>query len=242
MKRADIEPFGVYSKVSYRDSRQGWPVMILSTDSYLLDWRTSDVTHAGSARLVQGDYRTRSAVGLLSVSLAFDMHSGTGDEGDGPPMDVQEFHRKVARLRERASVRAAIAAIQAKAERGYGCPNEVYAVMNQDGTVLGFYELLTGLQMIAGDYVALTLAERQRAAETARYVAAAKQARTENVATFQRLAERLDKLGITGYWCSPHESPTRFEGLRFEDMERLLDLAEQAELPGEWVKKPEHGI
>lgn len=227
MKRGDITPGEVYSKVSYRDSRQGWPVLILTTHSYEQHYRTDVLANVGNARLVQGSVvHRKSAVGLLAVSLSFSMHTPQGEDGDGPLMDVLEFRAKVEQVRELVSVKAAIQAIEQRAREGWSTDRNALLIHDAEGTVVGSYELLTGLQMIQGPYVALTLAERDRERMVAQYAAEAEQTRMANVATFQRLAERLDKLGITGYWCAPYESPTRFERLTFEDMERLIDLAE----------------
>lgn len=220
MKRSDITPGQVVSKVSFRDSRQGWPIMILSLDSYRRDWHGRAVELAGRDRLVAGSHRL-SEVGLLTVSLAFSMN----DTGESPPMDVLDFRIKAEKLRELASADAAVAALSAGKAWD---DREHLHIKDADGELLGVYELLTGLQMVAGDYVELILAERQRAAQSARYAAEAEQARVANVERFNGLAGRLDELGITGYHAGSYESPSRFERLRFEDMERLLDLAESA--------------
>jgi hypothetical protein len=227
MKRADIKPGQVVSKLSYRDSRQGWPVLILSTDSYTQDWRTSNVTHAGRERLVQGSYR-KSAVGLLAVNLGFSMHTNRGDEGDQPPMDVLEFRVKVEQVRELVSIGAAMEALYTRAREGFSVNHNALLIRDAEGLVVASYELLTGLQLVDGDYIEQTLAERRRQAELSRYAGEAEQARVANVATYRALAGRLDALGITGYHVADWESPTRFEKLSFEDMERLVELAELA--------------
>ena len=224
MKRADITPGEVYSLASYRDDRQGRPIMILDTHSYQRHHRTHVVDYAGTDRLVQGDYR-KSAVGLLTVKLAFDMHSGRGEEGNEPPMDVLEFRAKVEELRELVSVQAAIKALNVEAA-SWDDRDHLY-IHNAEGEFLGTYELLTGLQMVQGPYVALTLAERQRQAQSHAYAEQAEQERVADVARYRSLAERMDKLGITGYHVADWESPHgRFEKLAFNDLALLLDLAE----------------
>lgn len=229
MKRKDITPGKVYSLLSYRDSRQGWPVMILSKDSYQKHHRTHVVDIAGNDRLVQGDY-LRSAVGLIVVKLGFSMTEPTGPDGDGPMMDVRDFHRKVAVLRERASVVKGLAALNDSRDRAWD-DREHLNIRDQDGILLGHYELLTGLQMVQGPYVELTLAERQAEAQRTRYGQEAEQARVADVATYRSLAARLDALGITGYHCGDRESPHgRFEKLTFEDMDTLVSLAEDGAL------------
>lgn len=225
MKRSNIEPGMVVSKVSYRDQRQGSPVLILSTDSYQRHWREGTLTNAGRERLISGDYRN-SAVGLLAVDLTFNMHAGTGDEGDGPPLDVLEFRARVEQVRELVSVPAAIAAIEQRAREGFLSEHNPLVVRDAEGTVVGSYELLTSLQMVQGEYVPLTLAERQRAAQSTRYAHEHEQRRVRDVARFNELAGRLDNLGITGYHAASYESPSRFAAMSFEDTERLVELAE----------------
>ena len=215
MKRTEIEPGGVYSQVSYRDSRKGWPVMILSEASYTMDWRTKVLDHAGMTRLVQGDYR-KSAVGLLAVKLGFSMNEGE---------DVLDFRAKVEKLRELVDVSAAITALNASGDKGWD-DREHLNIRDAEGELLGHYVHLTGLQMVMGPYVELTLAERRAEAQRDAYAAEHEQQRVANVATFRSLAGRLDNLGITGYHAADWESPTRFEALSFEDMERLVELAE----------------
>lgn len=219
MKRTDITPGQVVSQVTFRDSRQGWPVMVLSTDPYEQDRRRFDVVRARGARLSQGSY-SRNAVGLLAVRLSFSMNN----VGEGQPMDVLTFRAKAERLYGLASVEHAPAAIEANAIGS----EHARDILDDDGTPLGRYVLLTGLQMIAGDYIELTLAERRAEVQRQSYADEAEQARVANVATYRSLADRLDKLGLTGYHCADWESPTRFERVSFGDMERLLDLAESA--------------
>jgi hypothetical protein len=216
MKRSDIKPQGVYSLVSYRDSRQGWPVMILSADSYELDRRTKVLDHAGRDRLSRGDH-FNGAVGLLTVKLAFSMNEGE---------DVLDFRAKVDKLRDLVDVSAAITAINASADKAWD-DREHLMIRDAEGELLGHYELLTGLQMVPGPYVELTLAHRQAEAQRDAYAAEHEQARVASVATFRSLSGRLDALGITGYHVADWESPTRFEGMRFEDMETLVTMAEQ---------------
>lgn len=228
MKRADIKPGDLVSKHSFRDSRQGWPMLILSTDSYERHWRTDEVTNVGGARLVQGDLR-RCTVGLLAVHLSFDMHSGTGDDGDGPPMDVLEFRAKVEQVRELVSVEAAIAAIYQRAREGWSTDHNALLIHDAEGTVVASYELLTGLQLVQPDYIGETLAERRRQSEATRYATEAEQARVADVATYRAIAARLDALGVTGYHTGDWESHHgRFDKLSFDDLETILDLAESA--------------
>lgn len=224
MKRKDITPGEVYSLVSYRDSRQGWPFMILSADSYSLDWRTKVLDHAGTARLVQGDYH-KSAVGLLAVRLAFSMHTPQGEDGDGPLMDVLEFRAKVAELSDLADIPQAIAAINASGDKAWDDREHLH-IRNAEGELLGTYELLTGLLMVQGLYIPLTLAERERERIVAKHADEAERQRVANVETAQGLSARLTALGITGYHVARWESPTRFPGLSFEDMDALVCLAE----------------
>lgn len=225
MKRKDITPGEVYSLLSFRDSRQGWPVMILSTDSYQQHHRTHVVDIAGNDRLVQGDYR-RSAVGLITVKLGFSMHTPTGPDGDGPLMDVLEFRAKVEQVRELASVVKGLAALNESRDKAWD-DREHLMVRDAEGTILGHYELLTSLQMVQGPYIALTLAEQQRAAQSRVWADEAEQQRVLDVETAQSLAARLTALGITGYHVARWESPTRFPGLSLEDMDTLVSLAEK---------------
>ena len=215
MKRADITPGEVYSLASYRDDRQGWPVLILSTDSYQRHHRTGVVDIAGNDRLVRGDYR-KSAVGLIVVKLGFGL-----DDGE----DVLDFRAKVERVRELASVVKGLAALNESRDRAWD-DRDYLDVRDAEGTYLGHYELLTGLQMVQGPYIALMLAERQRAAQSRVWADEAEQQRVLDVATFNGLAERLTALGITGYHAAAYESPTRFERLSFEDMDTLVSMAE----------------
>lgn len=229
MKRSEITPGEVYSKLSYRDSRQGWPVLILSTDSYERNWRTDVLMNAAGTRLRSGNFRV-STVGLLAVSLGFSMHSGRGEDGTEPPMDVLEFRARVEQVRELVSVKGAIEAIEQRARDGWSGDHNALLIHDAEGTVVASYELLTGLQMVAGPYIALTLAERQRQAQSTRYAHEHERQRVANVGTFRALAERLDKLGITGYHVADWESPTRFEAMAFDDMDALLCLAEDGAL------------
>jgi hypothetical protein len=224
MKRSDITPCQIVSQLSYRDSRQGWPVLVLSLDSYRVDYRSRELEHAGHARLV-GTPAMVEQVGLLTVHLSFSMHHE-------PLMDVLDFRAKAERLRELASVPAAIAAINASAGKSWDDREHLY-IRDADGELLGHYELLTGLQMIAGDYVELTLAERHAEVQRQSYAEQAEQERLANVVRARRQLARLAELGITGYHVSDWESPTRAAALSFEHMDQLLDWAEgyAAEVP-----------
>jgi hypothetical protein len=225
MKRSDIDPGGVYSLVSYRNSRQGWPVMILSQDSYERHHRTKVVTHAGRERLVQGDYQ-RSAVGLLTVKLAFDMHSGQGDEGTEPPMDVLDFRAKVERVHELASVEAGVAALNESIDKAWDDREHLY-IRDAEGELLGTYELLTSLQMVRGSYVPLTLDERRAEAQRAAYATEHEQARLAAVAEHNELADRLDALGFTGYHEPSYASPGSAMSIKVADLELLVEMAER---------------
>jgi hypothetical protein len=225
MKRSDIDPGGVYSLVSYRDSRQGWPVMILSKDAYHRDWRTKTVAPSASTRLVQGDYRN-SAVGLLTVKLAFSMHSGRGDEGDEPPMDVLEFRAKVETLHELVSVEACVAALNAGIDRAWDDREHLF-IRDAEGELLGTYELLTSLQMVRGSYVPLTLDERRAEAQRAAYATEHEQARLAAVAEHNELADRLDALGFTGYHEPSYASPGSAMSIKVADLELLVEMAER---------------
>jgi hypothetical protein len=225
VKRNDIDPGGVYSLVSYRDSRQGWPVMILSTDSYELDWRTKVLDHAGRARLVQGDYR-HSAVGLLTVKLGFSMHSGRGDDGDEPPMDVLEFRAKVEKLRDLVDVSAAITALNASADKVWDDREHLY-IRDAEGELLGTYELLTGLQMVPGSYVPMVLSERRAEAQRNAYASEHEQQRVARVADFRELRARLQALGLMDMEGTLYDSSdVHTVKLSFATMARLLTMAE----------------
>lgn len=239
MKRKDITPGEVYSLASFRTSRQGWPVMILSTDSYQRHHRTNMVDIAGSDRLTKGDYFT-SAVGLIVVKLAFDMHTPTGEDSDGPLMDVLDFRAKVEQVRELASARTGLFALNESRERAWD-DREHLMIRDAEGDILGHYELLTGLQMVQGPYIPLTLAQRAAELRTASYAAEHERQRVAAVATANELADRLDRLGITGYHVADWESPTRFAGLSFEDIETLIVGAENfyGEYPDSHPKYPE---
>ena len=238
MNRTDIEPGGVYSKVSFRDSRQGWPVMILSTLSYRKDYRTDLVTPAGTTRLANLSYSKRqAAVGLVAVHLAFSMNEGE---------DVLAFRAKVKRLRELVSVEAGVEALNKSAVKSWD-DREHLAVKDADGTLLGTYELLTSLVLVPGDYVALTLAERRSAAEREHYASEAEKSRVADVQRYNELADRLDRLGITGYHAADWESPHgRFDKLTFDDLDMLIVGAENfyheyhdahPKYPDGWPKK-----
>jgi hypothetical protein len=82
--------------------------------------------------------------------------------------------------------------------------------------------------MVRGDYIEMVLAHREAEAARASFAAEAEQEGLARLATYRSLAARLDKLGITGYSAADWERPSRFESMRFGDLERLLDLAESA--------------
>lgn len=215
MKRADITPGEVYSLASYRDSRTGWPVMILSTDSYQRHHRTHVVDIAGNDRLVQGDYR-RSAVGLIVVKLGFSMNEGE---------DVLDFRARVERVRELVSVVKGLAALNASIDKAWD-DREHLMVQDAEGTILGHYELLTGLQMVQGPYIALTLAERRAEAQRHVYADELEQERVAAVARHNGIAGRLGNLGVMIARAADYEHPSMVK-MSFEQAERLIDLAEK---------------
>lgn len=216
MKRKDITPGKVYSLLSYRDSRQGWPVMILSKDSYQKHHRTHVVDIAGNDRLVQGDYR-RSAVGLIVVKLGFSMNEGE---------DVLDFRAKVDQVRERASVVKGLAALNVT-DKAWDDRDHLN-ITDDEGNVLGHYELLTGLQMVQGPYIALTLAERQAQAQSRVWADELEQQRVAAVARHNGIAGRLGNLGIMIARAADYEHPSMVK-MTFEQAERLLSLAESAD-------------
>lgn len=95
-----------------------------------------------------------------------------------------------------------------------------------DGVVLGRYRLITNTRYLHGDYLQWVAdderADRQRAQIAQEHEAE----RQGNLARYRALEARLRALGLTGYAVCDYEEPTCFEGLRFEDMDTLLDLAE----------------
>ena len=212
MKRGDIKTGHLYGYSEDRKYIAAYrPVLILSLDSYeraRYGDRLLKLSHQPREKLNRGGWRTHTnPVGLLAVMLT----NGT---------DTIAL-AKVARL---ATVEEALAAQNGQRENR--------AVVDPDDPEheLGRYILVTATADLHGDYDELTAkleaAERQRTAD-ALAVETDRQARR---ATHNELADRLDKLGITGYHVGEYENPHRFAKMSFEDMEALVCLAEQGAL------------
>lgn len=216
MKRADIEIGPVYGFSEDRARIYHYsPVIVLSLDSYTrarYGNRALKPADQPRERLNRGGWRTHTApVGLLSVML------------------YHTDHDSLRRVRALATVEAAVRALDENVNSLLDITDGTDAQTGQP-VVLGRYILVTSAGDFHGLYSELTAALEAADRQRQEYATEAEQARVANVETYRALAERLDKLGVTGYHCADWESPTRFDRLTFEDMDALVCLAEQGAL------------
>lgn len=224
MKRGDIQIGPVYG---YSEDRKYitryQPVILLSLDSYeraRYGTKLLAPTHEPREKLNRGGWRTHTnPVGLLGVMLT----AGTD-------------HDTLRRVRALVSVEEALAAQNGQRE------NRSVVDPDDPEHELGRYILVTATADLQGDYAELTAALEAAEDARARYADAAEQARVADVARYNELADRLDRLGVTGYHASGWESPHgRFEKLTFDDLELLIVGAENfySEYPDSHPKHPE---
>ena len=205
MKRADIEPGKVYgySEGTTRIYRYD-PVMVVSTDLYMIDRykRTLGPADEYHRTITSGRRSYDNAVGLLAVNLTPEGLSN---------LDV---------VGSLVTPEAAVAGINGGG-RDITLPRGL--------AVLGRYTLITNQRYLHGDYATLQ-AELDEADAPAQRARPTGPSRTAWPAwpRYRALEGRLGALGITGYAVGDWENKSRFEGLRFEDMDTLLDLAESA--------------
>jgi hypothetical protein len=203
VKKADIRPFEVYGYSEYRDPTSYGPVMVISTSLFersKFGSRNLVPARPGHTQMQRASYgsSTMYSVGMLTVDLA----------------DVS--HDAVRKLRALVSTDAAMEAINS------GHPD----IMDPDDPEkrLGRYGYLTNQRYLHGDYYELTRAKEEAERARAEYAMAEEQARLARLAEHNALADRLDKLGLTGYHRASYESPGTTVKIKVADLEELLDL------------------
>jgi hypothetical protein len=172
-------------------------VLILDTQVYEKDRRSGTLTPTSNPPHA-GRWNQNSR-GLPAVLLDF-----TDDDPD--------YEEKMARVREVAGVTSFVA-------NGL----LVRTALEEDGEHLGYYQLVTSMAYLHGDY--LTLAASQRAADEESEVrrAAQEEQDARDAEAFERLKARLEHLGITGTYLRSHQ---QIGNLYLDGVTRLVDLAE----------------
>jgi hypothetical protein len=206
MKRKDIELGKVYGYSEQSGMRRIYrydAVMVLSADLFMIDRykRTIGPADEYHTTMTSGRASYGNAVGLLCVDLR------STDPGD------------VAKVRKLATVEGALEGING-AGRAIHDPDDAECALGQ-------YFLLTNQRHLHGDYYELVAELEASERQSKRAAQQHEEARLAAVERHNALAVRLDALGITGYHVMAYESPSRFEKLRFEDMDELITLAEQ---------------
>lgn len=166
-------------------------------------------------------------VGILVVHLGF-----TASDPD--------YDAKLARVRELATVKAALAGLNGSPEYLYDPGDSTRDV--RDGTdaqtgqpvVLGRYALLSNQRYLHGDYRTLQAGLDEAARLRNEYAEGAEQARTVAVKARNELADRLDSLGLTGYHVQSYESPGTRMSIKADDLEALVEMAEKLALYREY--------
>jgi hypothetical protein len=201
MKRADIKPMELYGYAEDRQPYQYSAVMVLTTNLYMTEqFGARQTVPAPPGRRMQRGNSYRNLVGMPMVYVC------------------RTDHDSVRRLRSLASLEAALDAFNGRD----GTDDRI-----GEPAVLGRYEMLTNAGYLHGGYYELTAALDERKRRNAELEQAQERGRQERLARFNDIVLRLGDLGITGYHAGSWENPSRFEGLTFDDMEGLLDLAEK---------------
>jgi hypothetical protein len=206
VRKADIKPFEVYGYSEHRTGIYHYsPVMVISTDMYersRYGERNLVPARPGMQRFQRASFGSGNmyTVGMIMVELA------------------DASHDTVRKLRELVSTDAAMEAINS-GERNIMDPDD-------PEKRLGRYGLLTNQRYLHGDYYELTRALEDSRRRDARLREEREQARKAAVAEHEALADRLDKLGLTGYHRASYESPGTTVKVKVGDLEELLRLAE----------------
>lgn len=205
MKSKDIEPFAVYAYTEDRAHIYRYSaVMVLSTDLYMTHRfgdRQTELAPPRSTMRRAKSYENR--VGMLMVY----MHSVSHDD--------------VRRLRALVSVEQALDAFNGR----NGVTTDIKDPDNPE-RYLGSYRVLTNAGYLRGDYFELTArldeARRKRDEMAQKH----EERRLASLAEYKRLNARLTALGVEDReYVGEHSSPSSFR-LSFEDMERLVEMAE----------------
>lgn len=213
MKRADIkagEVYGYNESVSHVHHYR--PVVVLSTDLYMVDRYSHEITRADRYHKVMSSGRASygSAVGMLVVFPNFDSRN-------------ERYDALLERLLELATAEEAVQKL--------GRDSDSRALTDGEGdetVILGYYALLTHQRYLHGDYRTLRAALDEDERKRREYADEVERERKERVRRHNELASRLDALGLTGYHVQSYESPSHMVSIKVEDLEELLALAESA--------------
>lgn len=205
MKREDLKAGTVYGYYEGRDDAYAYyqPFLLLSTDKYAGSFRNTEVKKTDPRDKMGTTRWGDRLVGLPAIALT--------EEG----------------LKRVQSVPASVVPVPRNWPELYK-RGEKY--LDEDGTELGSFRLVLQSLYLHGDYAELKRAQ-QEANERGRKAAQEREAHeATQTAKARALETRLEALGIKSQGVFPQYSSAPYGvSLKFEDVARLLELAEEAQ-------------